>query len=312
MTEPLLVQQLESPSGTGRVEPRSDRQPGSPRKPGTGYQPTDRILTGSSAWVPRGETERMPGVEDAVDEQVAASASRISADLLDAADLSIVGVYVHGSAVLGDFVEHASDLDILVVVEDDTDVGSIDDIARSLAASDPTPAVGVEASVVVRSAAASPRAPWPFLVHVTNQPTDRKTVYGLDRDGDPDLVLHYAVLRQHGWNLVGPPSAETFGAVDRDAIVDQLTAELRWAAETATESYAVLNACRALCFVTDGILCSKTQGGRWALAAGIEADLVERSLRARRGIGDAPPGSTASRAWVLSIARHLQQTKRNV
>jgi hypothetical protein len=51
VTEPLLAQQLESPSGTGRVEPRSDHQPGSPRKPGTGYQPTDRILTGSSVRV---------------------------------------------------------------------------------------------------------------------------------------------------------------------------------------------------------------------------------------------------------------------
>jgi hypothetical protein len=49
VTEQLFVQQLESPSGTGRVEPRSDHQPGSPRKPGTGYQPTDRILTGSYA-----------------------------------------------------------------------------------------------------------------------------------------------------------------------------------------------------------------------------------------------------------------------
>ena len=39
MTEQLLVQQLESPSGTGRDEPRSKRQPDSPRPQRTGYQP---------------------------------------------------------------------------------------------------------------------------------------------------------------------------------------------------------------------------------------------------------------------------------
>ena len=47
MTEQLLAQQLESPSGTGRVEPRSDHQPDSPRQQATGCQPADPILTGS-------------------------------------------------------------------------------------------------------------------------------------------------------------------------------------------------------------------------------------------------------------------------
>lgn len=47
MTEQLLLQQLESPSGTGRDEPRSDHQPDSPRQRSTGCQPADPILTGS-------------------------------------------------------------------------------------------------------------------------------------------------------------------------------------------------------------------------------------------------------------------------
>ncbi len=51
MTEQLLLQQLESPSGTGRVEPRSNHQPDSPRQQATGSQQADPILTGSYAWV---------------------------------------------------------------------------------------------------------------------------------------------------------------------------------------------------------------------------------------------------------------------
>ena len=39
MTEQLLTQQLESPSGTGRVEPRSKTQPVSYRHQQTGCQP---------------------------------------------------------------------------------------------------------------------------------------------------------------------------------------------------------------------------------------------------------------------------------
>ena len=49
MTEQLLAQQLESPSGTGRVEPRSDHQPDSPHQQATGSQQAEPILTGSSA-----------------------------------------------------------------------------------------------------------------------------------------------------------------------------------------------------------------------------------------------------------------------
>ena len=48
MTEQLLLQQLESPSGTGRVEPRSNHQPDSPRQQATGSQQADPILTGRS------------------------------------------------------------------------------------------------------------------------------------------------------------------------------------------------------------------------------------------------------------------------
>ena len=41
MTEQLLQQQLESPSGTGRVEPRPETQPVSYRHQQTGCQPAN-------------------------------------------------------------------------------------------------------------------------------------------------------------------------------------------------------------------------------------------------------------------------------
>lgn len=162
-----------------------------------------------------------------------ASASRLRDDLLKVADREIVGVYVHGSAVLGDFIAGASDLDVLVVMDDNIERGSITAVARTLAACDPEPAIGVEASVVTRSAAKTPRAPWPFLVHVTNHPDDRKVVYGVDGEGDPDLVLHYSVVRRRGWTAVGTPAADGVGEIDRATIVAHLAAELRWAAGNA-------------------------------------------------------------------------------
>ncbi len=244
-----------------------------------------------------------------LDPRVAAPVNGLRDNLLKVAVRELVGVYVHGSAVLGDFMAGSSDLDLLIVTHDDIEHDAITAIAAALAACDPNPAVGVEASVVTRSAAMVPRAPWPFLVHVTNQPDDRKIVYGRDRDGDPDLVLHYAVLRQRGWTAMEAPATDVVGEIDRATIVAHLAAELRWAAGKASESYAVLNACRALRFVSDGSLCSKTDGGRWALSAQIEPGLVEAAIAARRG-GPARPVSAAGRAWVLSIASDLEQAER--
>ena len=60
MTEPLLSQQLESPSGTGRVEPRVSQRD-SPHHQRTGYQQTcTPILTGKSVAIPERVKEGRP------------------------------------------------------------------------------------------------------------------------------------------------------------------------------------------------------------------------------------------------------------
>jgi streptomycin 3"-adenylyltransferase len=192
-----------------------------------------------------------------------------------------------------------------MVVRDGVEPAALDRLAHTLANVDPDPAVGVEASVVRRADAALPRAPWPFELHVATGPGHPKVVQGRGHRGDPDLILHYAVTRAHGWCATGPPAAQTFGEIDRSTIVDQLTAELRWAVSNSTTSYAVLNACRALCFVADGTLVSKTDGGRWALEADIAPDLVRQALRARTGEADTTDPTDTMR-WVRSVAERLE------
>ncbi|MCB0997976.1 MAG: DUF4111 domain-containing protein [Acidimicrobiales bacterium] len=129
-------------------------------------------------------------------------------------------------------------------------------------------------------------------------------VYG-DR-GDPDLVLHYAVVQQHGWAGAGAPPVEIVGDIDRATIEAQLVAELWWAADRAPTSYAVLNACRALRFVADGTLCAKSEGGRWALGVGLEPAVVRRALSVREA-GRPDVDIAADRAWVRSVAATLDR-----
>ena len=173
-------------------------------------------------------------------------AHELAGELADAAADALVGVYVHGSAVLGDWVPGCSDVDLLVVVTDVPPTGVAERLAAVLAAERDCPGAGVEASVVAAGAASVPRAPWPFIVHVTTAPPDRKTVFGASDAGDPDLILHYAVTRDAGRSAFGPRPETVVGAIPDRVVLTQLAAELRWAVTHADESYAVLNVCRAL------------------------------------------------------------------
>jgi streptomycin 3"-adenylyltransferase len=83
--------------------------------------------------------------------------------------------------------------------------------------------------------------------------------------GDADLLMHYAVCRAAGWPAYGPPPQELIGAIPRRAILGYQASELSWGIEHASEAYSVLNACRALSYLSDDTIVSKIAGGQAAL-----------------------------------------------
>ena len=190
----------------------------------------------------------------------------------------LVGVYAHGSLLLGGYLATRSDIDVLVVAEDPLSPGQQADLAARLSEDAlPCPAVGLELSVVLRSVAAAPTARPAFELHVTTAPSDRKVVDGHGHPGDLDLVLHFAVCHALGY----PPFAE----VAPSLVLAQVADELTWAAEHNPSEYAVLNACRAWRYAVDGALVSKVDGGRWAepRLTGPERTLVRDALALQSG-----------------------------
>ena len=243
-------------------------------------------------------------------EVVPGETRRFARDLarqLSAALIPLVGLYLHGSAVLGDFRAAGSDVDVLVVVRDRSSRRDVQLAAEILACADHCPGIGLEATVVEASAARTPAAPWPYRVHVTTDRCDPKTVWCGPGGGDSDLILHYAVTRESGWAAQGPLPAEAFGPTARGVVRRHLAAELRWAAGNAGESYTVLNACRALRYRAEGVLCSKTAGGIWALEQGFEPELVQSSLTARES-GQHLKASPKAASFALRVADVLERT----
>ncbi|MGH7757803.1 MAG: aminoglycoside adenylyltransferase domain-containing protein [Candidatus Dormibacteria bacterium] len=215
-------------------------------------------------------------------DDVGSFARNLAYRLAAAGSGTLVGVYLHGSAVLDDSQAETSDVDILVVVQDRIPKDSIKVMAQILAEPVVSPGSGVEVSVVEESACRRPSPPWPYKVHVTTSKVGARTVWCKPGSGDSDLSLHYAVTRQVGWAAYGPLRTDVVGEVGRDLLAAQLAAELLWAVDHASESYAVLNTCRALRWATEGTFCSKTAGARWALTREVEPALVEKALTARR------------------------------
>src|SRR2546428_5987497 len=91
-----------------------------------------------------------------------------------------------------------------------------------------------------------------------------KVVDGRTREGDPDLVLHLFVARDHGRALVGPPARDVFGEVPRSAVIAAMKNELAWASAHAPREYLVLTACRAWFFHALDRVASKVEAGRGA------------------------------------------------
>lgn len=241
---------------------------------------------------------------------VLAYAQKLTGRLLAVSGGSLQAAYLHGSAALGGWVPGRSDVDMLFVAADGIRSAVVAEMGQALcAAADDCPSRELECSVVTVPQARKPAPPWPFVLHVAAGPGKPGRVVrpGSPSPGDPDLLMHYAVCRAAGWPVCGPPPRELIGVVPRRAILDYLAGELRWAIGHAPEAYAVLNACRALIYLTDQQIVSKIAGGEAALRRGAgPAEVIQRALGQQRGSEpDRPPAGDAA-GFVLATAAALR------
>jgi Aminoglycoside adenylyltransferase, C-terminal domain/Nucleotidyltransferase domain len=239
--------------------------------------------------------------------EVVAYCRQLAATLAVHSGGRLVGAYLHGSAAMGGWLASRSDVDLLVVLEDASTATIVDAVERALKNSADCPGTGLECSVVSATQAGRPSVPWPFLVHVqSSRGQPARSVRCVEPDGDPDLLMHYAVCREAAVPVVGPQPQAVFGAVPRSAVLGYLAAELRWGLEHGSEAYAVLNACRALVYAKQGSIISKIEGGRIALEQGLgPPNVVARALDEQRAMSPLRATSADAAAFVRDVADAL-------
>lgn len=220
---------------------------------------------------------------------------------------NLVGAYAAGSVGLDAYQPGRSDVDVALVVAaalDGPTKRALVDRLRHEAL--PCPARGLELVVYRRDVAGSgiPRPGFEVELNTGRAMSFRATYDPADRpvaDGHFWYALDRSILHQSGLTLLGPPAAEVFADPSPGDLRRLLADALAWWLALPTPAGeepapgaedAVLGACRSLVKARDGVWLSKVDAGRRLIDRGEPAELIRRSIAARRG-GPSPSGAEA-------------------
>jgi len=186
----------------------------------------------------------------------------------------LTGIYLHGSLAMRCFNPEKSDIDLIVVIEEDiTDVQKIEFMHHLVALNEKAPAKGFEISIVKREYCRSFVYPTPFELHFSpvhlqwfrdNPENYVKNMKGMDED----LAAHFTIINKYGIVLYGEAIINVFGEVPRKRYIESIWHDVKDAREHIVNDpiYTILNVCRVLAFLKEDLYLSKLQGGEWGIA----------------------------------------------
>lgn len=185
----------------------------------------------------------------------------------------LTGIYVHGSIAFQCFNWEKSDIDFIIVVKEkmqESEKQAL--ISQLLAMESECPSKGLEMSVVLEKVCDPFVYPTPFELHFSNAHR-QKALEDLPgfcekmNGTDIDLAAHFTVIRAVGITLYGKAASEVFEEVPKEDYLDSIRQDAADAAEHLEENpvYLILNYCRVLAFLREGLVLSKKQGGEWGL-----------------------------------------------
>ncbi|MCP1306925.1 aminoglycoside adenylyltransferase domain-containing protein [Paenibacillus tyrfis] len=187
---------------------------------------------------------------------------------------NLAGIYLHGSLAMGCFNPDKSDIDLLVVANRSLTAETARRIAQKLLAIDeelPNEG-GIELSVVLGNNLDEFVYPTPFEFHYSPLHRDKYRTddnYICGGREDPDLAAHLVVAYHRGIALYGKPLCEVMRPIDKRFYVESILHDVEDAPQGILEApeYYVLNLCRVLYYLKEGVVSSKREGGEWGLKA---------------------------------------------
>ncbi|WP_199622322.1 aminoglycoside adenylyltransferase domain-containing protein [Paenibacillus alkalitolerans] len=205
-------------------------------------------------------------------------AGRLVETLLHELGDNALGIYLHGSLALGGFQPERSDLDILVVTKESTDIQVKQRLAEKLLLLSLHP-IPVELHICAFDQLQPWKYPYPFDMHYSEGWRGRlasglsagtsEALPVMSGGEDPDLAAHITVVRERGIVMWGRPVAEAFPPVPAEHYLDAILSDVdvEFGAISKQPVYYVLNLLRVVKYVSDGSVVSKEEAGVWGLAA---------------------------------------------
>ncbi len=187
---------------------------------------------------------------------------------------NLVGVYLHGSLAMGCFNPGKSDLDLILVVENDISKDTkLEFLQNVVKFNEEAPQKGIELSIVKREFCNPFVYPTPYELHfsetyldwVKKNPEDfMEKITGTDKD----LAAHFTIIGKYGVTLYGAPIDEVFGEVLKDFYIDSIWYDIENASEDILNNpmYVTLNLCRVLAYLQENQVLSKKSGGEWGIS----------------------------------------------
>lgn len=199
------------------------------------------------------------------------------------------GVYLVGSLAYDDYTAARSDIDVLVVTAHPVSKKVKTALASRLDHEQlPCPAMGLDLEMFrTQTVSTPPRAPSYELAVSTGANWDLEVSEG---GTEPELMIDFAVCRRLGISVTGPSAKDVFGRVPPEWLRDAMRAAVQWGRDHVHHPFhdplghfAVLNACRAWRYLEAEALCSKSEGGEWALKRLPSWAVIGDALAIRRG-----------------------------
>jgi predicted nucleotidyltransferase len=248
-------------------------------------------------------TDRRPAaVIGHLDPPATRYAHAVTAALAASLGSELLGVYLYGSAIVGDYVPGRSDVDLIAVSRRPLTHEHARHTASAVAAVEPPyPTKGLDLHVAPVESVTTPAERPRFDVQIASWFAMERLARPGDV-GEARLNLHYVCCRQHGHNLLGPSARKLFVPRPRSVYLRQLREELY---RFTSPWYRVLNACRDWRYLEESEICSKLEGSRWATERLDDPSLVAAAVEWHRTDSGPPLDPAAVNAFVDHVAAML-------
>lgn len=209
-----------------------------------------------------------------MDKRVETLMREISSELQNILKNNLVGIYIHGSLAFDCFSWENSDIDFIVVTQEEPDFIQKKQIIKLLLKIDGrAPSKGIECSFVLKKDCRDFVYPAPYQLHFSNAHKEKyindidshiKAMHGTDKD----LAAHFTVINNVGITFYGKDRKNVFSPVAEEFYMDSIKCDIENAVDEITDNpvYFVLNLCRVLAYKQEGAVLSKAGGGLWGIS----------------------------------------------